>query len=346
MPGRLVGHTHYRFTRQLATGGMGAVYEATQYGAEGFQKQVAIKTIIDSLGSDADFVEMFIGEAKLVADLVHENIIQVYQLDRTDNTLYIVMEYIDGIDLSAFMARHADVGREVPVDLAAFIVSRVCRGLDYAHKKRDGQGGLLGVVHRDVTPRNIMITGQGVVKLGDFGVAKAHKLLASREGAVLMGKAPYMSPEQADYKDTDGRSDLFSLGTVFYRLLTGVSVFKSDEVGSTLRNVIRAEVPPVTSINQGVPVELEAILMKALARNPEDRYRSAGEMGYALEYFMYHDGFGPTNVALEAYLHELLPELALTDAGGSAPSRVSVDIGDQATLVAHPDALTKIQTGG
>ena len=200
------------------------------------QKQVAIKTIIDSLGSDADFVEMFIGEAKLVADLVHENIIQVYQLDRTDNTLYIVMEYIDGIDLSAFMARHADVGREVPVDLAAFIVSRVCRGLDYAHKKRDGQGGLLGVVHRDVTPRNIMITGQGVVKLGDFGVAKAHKLLASREGAVLMGKAPYMSPEQADYKDTDGRSDLFSLGTVFYRLLTGVSVFKSDEVGSTLRN--------------------------------------------------------------------------------------------------------------
>ncbi len=343
MPDRLVGHTSYRFTRQLAKGGMGAVYEATQYGAEGIQKQVAIKTIIDSLGSDADFMEKFIGEAKLVADLVHENIIQVYQLDRTDTTLYIVMEYIDGIDLSAFMARHAEVGREVPVDLAAFIV---CRGLDYAHKRRDRHGELLGVIHRDVTPRNIMITGQGVVKLGDFGVAKAHKLLASREGAVLMGKAPYMSPEQADYKDTDGRSDLFSLATVFYQLLTGVSVFEADDVSSTLRNVVRAEVPPVTSINRGVPAELEAILTKALARHPDDRYRSAGEMGYTLEYFMYHDGFGPTNVALEAYLHELLPELTREAAGGSAPSRVSVDIGDQATLVAHPDALTKIQTDG
>ena len=340
----LVGGTTYRLNRKVAEGGMGAVHEATQHGAEGFQKQVAIKTISESLGSQSEFVEMFIGESKLVADLVHENIIQVYQLDRTIDTLYIVMEYIDGVDLSRFMAGHPDGGRGIPVDLSAFIVSRICRGLDYAHKKRDRDGALLGVVHRDICPRNIMITRQGVVKLGDFGIAKARNLLASLEGRVLMGKAPYMSPEQAEYRETDGRSDLFSLGVVFYRLLTGVSLFQADSSEATMRKVIDAEIPPVATFNAGVPEALETILMKALARTPEARFQSAGEMGYALEYYMYHDRFGPTNVALESYLAKLFPDLAYRDAPGGRNPSVSVDIGDRATMINHGETTTDITT--
>lgn len=314
----LVGDTRYRLNQKLAEGGMGAVYEATQYGAEGFRKQVAIKTISERLGSQSDFVTMFIGEAKLVADLVHENIIQVYQLHRTNGSFYIVMEYIDGIDLARFLDLHVEQERVPPVELTAFIVSRVCRGLDYAHKKVDRTGAPLGVVHRDVCPRNIMINRQGVVKLGDFGIAKAQNLLADREGLMLLGKAPYMSPEQAQYGGTDARSDLFSLGTVFYRLLTGASIFDGDDLTTTLANVVKAEPPPVTSLNPDVPEALEAILTKALARRPEDRYQSAGEMGYALEHFMYHDRFGPTNVTLEAYLAELVPAAPTGDRGTPA----------------------------
>lgn len=158
-----------------------------------------------------------------------------------------------------------------------------------------------------------------MVKLGDFGVAKAQNLLANREGAILLGKAPYMSPEQAQYRETDARSDLFSLGTVFYRLLTGTSVFDGADLTATLAKVVEAEPPPVTSLNPEVPEALSEILEKALARRPEARYQTAGDMGYALEHFMYHDRFGPTNVTLEAYLAELAPAASPVEASDEPP---------------------------
>jgi serine/threonine-protein kinase len=304
----ITGNVEYQLDHKIAEGGMGAVWESTQYGVEGFTKHVAIKTIIHDLATNREFVDMFIGEAKLVANLVHENIIQVYQLGQSGNNLYIVMELIDGVDLYEFMMRHEEQEKSLPVDLCAFIISRICRGLDYAHSKTDREGNLLGVVHRDISPRNIMITRLGVVKVGDFGIAKAAHVLASREGEILMGKAQYMSPEQSEYKETDRRSDIFSMGIVFYQLLTGKSVFEDDNTMITLRNVGRAKVPPIRQFNPEVPPELEKILQKALQRKPDKRYQNAGEMGYELEYFMYHDKFGPTNVTLEKYLAELFPE--------------------------------------
>ncbi len=307
-PETIRGTTTYHLKRKIASGGMGSVYEAIQDGAEGFSKTVAIKTILPKFTQNDEFVDMFIGEAKLVANLVHQNIVQIYQLDRCDDGYYIAMEYIDGINLEQFFFRHEEMDKRVPVEIGTFIVSRICRGLEYAHNKRDDEGNLLGIVHRDVSPKNIMITNEGEVKLTDFGVAKARNYMEQEEGEVLMGKVEYMSPEQASYKITDARSDLFSLGIVFYELLTGINIFETDDVFEVLERVKKAEVPDPRTYRESLPEDVVKIIMKSLAANPEDRYKSAGEMGYDLEYHMYHKGYGPTIVTLAQYVTERFPE--------------------------------------
>lgn len=201
-----------QLVRKISKGGMGTVYEAIQFGAKGFKKTMAVKVLHEEYSNDEEFLDMFIGEAKLVADLIHDNIAQVYQLGQYQNTYYIAMEYIHGVNLQEFHDRHIYRDIMVPTDLSCFIISRVCRALDYAHNKRDSRGQLLGVVHRDVSPKNIMLSFEGVVKLTDFGIAKAQNVMMNREGDVLYGKVPYMSPEQASFQETDLRSDIFSLG--------------------------------------------------------------------------------------------------------------------------------------
>ncbi len=305
----LVDQYRFKLTRKIAEGGMGAVYEALQFGDEGFEKQVAIKCIQESLSKDKEFVEMFIGEAKLVANLVHQNIVQIYHLGKSGDMYYIAMEYLDGVNLQEFMNRHYELGQKVPIDLAAFIISRVCRALEHAHRKTDRFGNPLHVVHRDVSPKNIMISTEGVTKLTDFGIAKAQTFMRDQEGDVLMGKAQYMSPEQAQYLPTDNRSDIFSLGVVMFELLTGQNLFGSDKTSVILENVICREIPKPASINAEIPKELEHLMVKALERNSNKRFQDAGRMGYELEYYMYHDRFGPTNVTLEKYMTKIFPEL-------------------------------------
>jgi serine/threonine-protein kinase len=300
---------HFRLVRKLADGGMGSVHEAVLSGANGFKKTVVIKTILESLTQNDEFVEMFIGEAKLVADLVHQNICQVYQLGKFGNRYYIAMEYVAGVNLKEFLDRHLLDGLYVPPELGTFIVSRVCRGLEYAHRKRDAKGQLLGVVHRDVSPKNIMIGSEGEVKLTDFGIAKARHLMKDQEGEVLMGKVQYMSPEQAQYLPTDARSDLFSLGVVMFELLTGQILFGSDSTATALQNVVYKEIPPPRRLNPGIPEDVERIILRAVQRDPAKRYASAEEMGHDLEYSIYHQGYGPTIVTLEKYLRRLFPQL-------------------------------------
>ncbi|MHC4779399.1 MAG: serine/threonine protein kinase [Planctomycetota bacterium] len=304
----LEDHFKFQLVREIAEGGMGSIFEAQQYGAEGFEKTMAIKTILEEFSSDTEFVEMFIGEAKLVADLVHQNIVQIYQLGKIGKQYYIAMEYINGINLEQFVDRHFEKRKRIPVNLATFIVSRLCRGLEYAHQKTDKTGKPLGVVHRDVSPKNVMLTWEGVVKLTDFGIAKAAHFFRNREGEILMGKVQYMSPEQAAYKGTDQRSDIFSLGIVLYEVLSGRSLFAHEDTDVTLDNVTRMPIPPIEEYNPDVPEDLKKILNRALERDLDKRYPDAGKMGYDLEYFMYHDRFGPTNVTLEKYLRQLFPE--------------------------------------
>jgi eukaryotic-like serine/threonine-protein kinase len=302
----------YRIQRQVARGGMGAVYEAYKLGIEGFEKRVALKVLLTTLTENDEFVTMFIQEAKLVADLVHENVVQIYQLGEFDQTLFMSLEWIEGLTLKALQRRHLELERPFPPGLAAFIVARLCRALEYAHTKRDHAGNLLGIVHRDVSPANVLMTYGGVVKLSDFGIAKALISTLDLEGEVLLGKVRYMSPEQARFQVTDRRSDVFSAGVVLYELLSGAPLFKGDDTIVTLEQVVTREIPSLQDVVPDVPPALAEACSAALERDRDRRLPSAAQFGYRLESFLFGSGhFGPTNLSLHRYLRSLYPDDAL-----------------------------------
>jgi serine/threonine-protein kinase len=304
--GNIAGKVSYFLKRRIAKGGMGAIYEAEQIGAEGFIKKVAIKTILPSFAAKESFVSSFVGEAKLVANLVHQNIVQIHHLGRNNDGYFIAMEYIDGINLTDFMIMHRRLNLRVPVDIAVFIMSRVCRGLEYAHMKTDGEGRKLGLVHRDVSPNNIMINREGEVKLTDFGVAKAAQFMEDDDD-YLVGSVEYMSPEQADCQDVDHRSDIFSAGLVLFELLTGFRVFrcKDNDIEGTLEKVIKAEIPDPTRLRSDTPEDVLSTLMKCLARRAEDRYPDTHSLVYDLEHAIYSRGYGPTTSKMAEYLRDV-----------------------------------------
>ena len=300
--------TAYQIVRKIASGGMGSVYLAEQLGADGFRKLVAIKTIKKELMKNKENVDLFVGESKLVADLIHENVLQVYQLGQTKGIYYIVMEYAHGKNLADFIKEHKTRGKVTNVEIGAFIISRVCRALNYAHDARSMSGQPLNIVHRDVTPSNVIITFGGVVKLTDFGIAKAVSMATPDENEVIMGKLPYMSPEQAKFQGTTRQSDVFSLGLVMYELLTNTVVYNVNDIDDLVDKMDNYSIKPPRRLNPHIPEKLEQIMMKALDVNPTTRYQTAKEFGQDLEHYMYDGGYGPTNEKLQRYLARLFPE--------------------------------------
>ena len=296
---------HYEMVRKLAEGGMGVVYEAEQLGAGRFRKVVAVKLIREEYSAIEEFQKNFIGEARLVADLIHTNIVQTYHLGQVGGQYYMVMEFVRGVNLEVFIERHRALGRSIPVDIAAFIVSRVARGLTYAHLKRDREGRHLNIVHRDIGPKNILMAWEGDVKLTDFGIAKALDLMYNEEGKVIAGKDEYLSPEQASYAVTDARADLFPLGIVLTELLLGRNLFRSAERTTSRRNILTMPIPRFGSIRPEIDEKLEAIIQKTLQRDRDRRYQSAFEILNDLEVYLYSDRYGPTNEKLGVYLKEL-----------------------------------------
>lgn len=305
---------HYELTRKISEGGMGVVYEAVQRGAGQFRKVVAIKLIREEYSAIPEFQKNFIGEARLVADLIHTNIVQTYHLGQINGQYFMTMEYVSGVNLEQFLERHAELKRPLPIDLAAFIVSRVCRGLAYAHAKRGDEGRLLGIVHRDVNPKNVMIAHEGDVKLTDFGIAKALDLMYNEEGKVIPGKDEYLSPEGASYAVTDARSDIFSLGIVLSELLLGKNLFRSQNRLDSRRNILQLPIPRFAEHRPEIDARLEAILARALQRDRSQRYQSAAEMMTDLEVYLYSDRYGPTNEKLGLYLRELYSPTATSRA--------------------------------
>ncbi len=295
----------YRIVRKLFEGGMGIVYEAEQLGASNFIKRVAIKVIRENFARQKLFLENFVGEARLVADLIHTNIVQTYHFGTSESLYYIVMEYVRGVNLEQFSKRLAENGRVLPLELAVFIVSRIARGLAYAHSKTDREGNTLNIVHRDVSFKNIMIAFEGDVKLTDFGIAKARGFLQDQEGEVVAGKADYMSPEQANFQITDKRSDLFSAGIVLGHLLLGYNIFKGATSDESRDRVMTLDLPDFRELDQRIDERLNAILQRTLARNPDDRYASADDLLYDLEHYIYNRGYGPTNETLGKFIREL-----------------------------------------
>lgn len=296
------GDLRYEIIRTIAEGGMGMVCEARQHGAGAFEKTVAMKFIRSEYAKIPEFRANFIGEAKLVADLVHTNIVQTYHLGEMGGDLYIVMEYVKGANLDEILERHQRSGVRIPVDLAVFIVSRVCRGLAYAHMKRDREGRLLGIVHRDIGAKNVMIADEGDVKVTDFGIAKALDLMYNHEGDVIAGKDEYLSPEQVRREVTDARADIFVCGIVLAEILLGRNPFIGDSPEETHDNILNMPLPDFVKECPGVDAALVGILGRALARCREDRFNTAREMMQALEYYLYKDGYGPTNEKLAEYM--------------------------------------------
>jgi len=312
----------YEIVRKIFEGGMGVVYEAEQHGAREFVKRIAIKVIRQNYADQRQFIDNFIGEAKLVADLIHTNIVQTYHLGESRGMFFISMELIRGVNLEQFAQQLADKRRPLPRELAVFITSRVARGLAYAHSKADKDGKPLGIVHRDVSFKNIMIAFEGDVKLTDFGIAKAKGFLHDNEGEVVAGKADYMSPEQADFKITDKRADIFSTGVVLAHLILGYNIFKGATAEESRNRILNQPIPDFRSLDSRIDDRLNQILHRSLARKLDDRYPMAEELLYDLEHYIYSAGYGPTNETLGKFIRELFGQnttvvTARTQSGGT-----------------------------
>jgi serine/threonine protein kinase len=299
----------YFLLERINVGGMAEVYKAKTVGVEGFEKIVAIKRILPSVAADEQFIKMFVDEAKITSQLSHANLAQTFDLGKIDDAYYIAMEYVPGKDLRSVFERLKRRGERMPLPLAAWVMGRVCEGLDYAHRKRDASGRELHIVHRDVSPQNIILSYEGEVKLIDFGIAKAANKITKTQAGILKGKFGYMSPEQVRGLPLDRRSDIFAAGVVLYELCTGERLFTGSSDFSVLEKVQQARVKPPSQVEASIPLKLERIVLKALAREPEDRYQQAADVAAELTRFLLEGQPRPvTRDDLSAFMKATFPE--------------------------------------
>lgn len=297
-----------RLVRKVAEGGMGTVYEARVLGPENFEKTVCVKMIKEKHLQDPEFLVRFVGEAKLCSNLVQQNIAQIYKLGKVAGRYYILMEYVHGVHLHDFLSTHRRLRLKVPLDLAAYVIARTCRGLEHAHSRRDPHGRPLNIVHRDISPKNIMLSSEGEVKILDFGVAKATGIEDDRE--MIVGKLAYMAPEQAQRLPVDHRADIFSTGLLLFELLTLRQLFEGpDDTTAAIEIITTRPIPRLMDVDLEIPPALDRIAHRALQRDPWKRYQDAGEMALDLEQFLYNRGFSPTMKTMESYLRQIFPHL-------------------------------------
>ncbi|MGK3997833.1 serine/threonine-protein kinase [Sorangium sp. So ce1024] len=336
----------YRLLERLGEGGMAEVFKAKSFGVEGFEKVLVIKRILPRLAEQGRFVDMFVHEAKLAVRLSHANIVQVFDLGRVDHpngdptSYFIAMEYVPGLDLATLLARCRRAKRPIPLGMAVFMTAEIAKALDHAHRRRDEQSRPLGIVHRDISPQNILLSWEGEVKVTDFGIAKATQSMTEEEvgekrAGRIRGKLAYMSPEQSRAAAIDGRSDLFSLGTVLYEMLAGSNPFSAPTAFEVMRRLQASEYPPLALVRPDVPRPLVDIVSTMLARNAEDRFPDAGRLHEALLGFFYATGerFGANDLAeFLAPFHEekagadLEASAALEDEPLGANERTPVEV--------------------
>jgi serine/threonine protein kinase len=280
----------YKVLERIAAGGMAEVFRAESAGLEGFKKLVAIKRVLPHLSEKKQFIGMFLDEARVCAHLSHSNCVQVFDIGVGDNTYFIVMEFVDGSDLKGVIEYHKKLGKAFPVEEATLTCVRICEGLAYAHELTDSKGKSLHIVHRDMSPPNVLLTRHGEVKIVDFGLAKANSQLERSEPGIIKGKFSYLSPEAAQGLPVDARTDVFAVGIILWELIAGRRLFLGDSDLETVRLVQRAEIPPLRQFNPKVPAELERVLAKSLAQDPQKRYQTAREFGQDLNNMLFHMG--------------------------------------------------------
>ncbi len=298
----------YVLVRKLAEGGMAEIFLAKRLGADGFERNVVIKRMLPHLSALPDFVEMFRDEARLAARLVHPNVVQIHELGFTEDCYYICMEYLPGEDFSTTVRTASYRGEYVPVPLVLRVLADAARGLHYAHDFTDESGKPLNIVHRDISPSNLYVTYEGQVKVLDFGIAKAESRLAQTRTGVVKGKYVYMAPEQARGAEVDRRSDVFSLGVSLYEALTHVRPFARDNDLAVLNALLDGDYQPPRALRPDLSPELEAVVLKAMAYEPADRYATAAEFAQDLEALLAREPVSPTGSTLAAYLRQSFGE--------------------------------------
>jgi serine/threonine protein kinase len=284
--GRAAKLGRYELIEPLGVGGMAEVWRARTVGPGGFERQVVIKRIQPVHGNDPEFVRMFVDEAKILGMLHHPNVVQAYDFGDDDGTLFLALEYVDGPSVSRVLRALRGADRRMPPAVAAYLAREVCRALDYVHNLVGPDGDPLKIVHRDVTPSNIVLTSSGGVKLLDFGVAKFKSSEQLTKAGTVKGKPAYLAPEQLEGKKIDSRVDLFALGVVLHEMLSLEHLFAGDSDLITVKKVMEMKIPAPSSKRPDVPPELDAIVMKALERDRGRRYRTAAEMARELDDFV------------------------------------------------------------
>lgn len=298
----------YVIIQRLAAGGMAEVYLARRSGVGGFTKPLAMKVILPQHAQNKDFIKMFLDEARLCVHLQHANIAEVIDLGEVEGQYFIAMEFAHGMDLQQISRKTRKSGRLLPLPYAAKIISQVAEGLYYAHTKSDKQGQPLGIVHRDISPHNVILTFDGQAKLIDFGIAKATVTYKEEEEGVLKGKFSYMSPEQIRGMPIDPRSDIFALGIVLWEVCTGASLYRESSELLTMEAILRKPVPKPRELRGDMPANLEAIILKALAKRTVDRFQTAFDMHQALEGYLNHSGWNVGTPHLSEFMCKLFPE--------------------------------------
>ncbi|MBL7684692.1 MAG: serine/threonine protein kinase [Deltaproteobacteria bacterium] len=328
---------HYFILEKIAQGGMAEIFKGLTYDFSGIKKFIVIKRILPHIAANPEFIDMLIAEAKIAVSLSHGNIAQIYDLGKVGNDYFIVMEYVDGKSLSHIQKKCSEKSIPIPVEYCAFFISELCNGLDYIHRRKDERGNDLKIVHRDISPQNIIASYSGNLKIVDFGVAKAAFKLGESEKGVLKGKFAYMSPEQAEGLEIDHRSDIFSAGIVLWEMLTSQRLFKKKSNLDTVEAVKNMVVVPPSQFRPDIHYELDLILSKALEKDPDKRYATAHDMSLDLTKYLlkYYPDFKSSNV------NEFISHLFDQDEDVTGDIHFEKTMKEDATLLEKTGTLTQ-----
>jgi eukaryotic-like serine/threonine-protein kinase len=337
----------YTLLRRMATGGMAEIFLSLQRSVAGFEKLIVIKRILPAVSQDRGFIDMLLHEARVAASLSHPNIVQTIDVGQVDGTYFIALEHIHGEDLRSIVRQMKKKGvTEFPLEHALAIVLGMCSGLSYAHEKRDLDGTPLGIVHRDISPQNVLVGFAGDVKIVDFGVAKSGSQTAEQtKSGQLKGKVPYMSPEQARGEDVDWRCDVFAAGVMLFELTTGKRLFKGSTEFETLKLIVDRDYPRPSWVASGYPPALEAIVMRALEKDKERRYQSAREMQADLEAFVRDARLPVSSIALAEFMKGLFEEKLAAQKEALMQGRQLADIIAQEIVHSEHTMNTGIDSG-
>lgn len=295
----------YSVIEQIDVGGMAEVWKGRAVSLQGFEKQVAIKRVLPHLAENTQFLEMFLDEARVSLHLNHANIVQTFDVVQAQSSYFIVMEWIDGLNLRKILELLEQAQERLSIPETVFIAAEACKGLAHAHELRDPDGAPLNIVHRDVSPPNILISKEGEIKIVDFGLAKAASQLASTDPGVVKGKFSYISPEAAYGQPVDARTDVFSMGTVLWEMITGRKLFLGENDLETIKLVRRCEVTPLHLVDKRVDEKLSSIVMQALEKEPSRRFQTCEDLSQALVRYLFSIGTAVTNFTIALMVRRL-----------------------------------------